>query len=206
MKNFVDQCCLCNAVSGKGIYGDIDKPIMQSDNYIAIASIGAFIEGWAMVVPKCHKLSLATDFRSDEFISFLNKVKNHVENVYGNTVMFEHGSSNSDSILGCGVNHAHFHIVPHKTSIKSLLDPQLNWIFTKDTREDAPENQSDYLFYSDKVTTSVLEGQYCYPEIKTSQYFRKILGKSVGIGEKYDYKNYKHLESSRRTFSNLALK
>ena len=38
------NCCMCGIVAGGRRHGVIDEPFMESDGYIAIASVGSFID------------------------------------------------------------------------------------------------------------------------------------------------------------------
>ena len=201
-----NNCSLCNIISGKGVFGIADKPFLESDNYLAIPSIGPLVEGWSMVVPKHHKLSLMHDYDSAEFIEFTSLVQKHISSIYGNTVMFEHGANSTGSLTGCGVDHAHFHIVPFQHSlIDELKNSELEW---KDCRaSEIPDlcESIDYLFYCDEIYSDDITGSLHVFDNPTSQFFRNIIAKKLGKTEVSDYKEHPLITSAYKTYKNLAI-
>jgi len=200
-----EYCSFCNLASGNKRFGDIDSPFMESDNYFAIASIGAFIEGWTLIVPKKHMLSCSSEYLKMEFLSFTLDVKRHIESIYGNVIMFEHGANVEGSLTGCGVDHAHFHIVPSEPLLyKDLNNSDLDWMNCTSS-EIAKVNAEDYLFYAQSISEFSIEGLYTRPQKATSQFFRKILAKKNGVEAVSDYKTHLHLDTSLKSYSRLSI-
>jgi ATP adenylyltransferase len=203
--NRMENCCLCNIALGQRKYGDIDAPFLESDNFMAIASIGSFIAGWTLIVPKSHSLSCSSFFEDQEFLEFSIKTKKHVESIFGNVVMFEHGAGKAGSLIGCGVDHAHLHIVPHPASLEeNLKQDSLDWQSCSGSELQRLSPQSDYLFYVKSITESQIQGIYSRPKKPESQYFRKKLGGLMGFSETSDYKRFLHQESSLRSRNLLS--
>ena len=201
-----DNCCLCDIGIGNHKYGKVDSPFMESDNFIAIASIGAFVEGWSLVVPKKHKLSCAIDYGDAEFLRFTMQVKQHIESIYGNAVMFEHGANEDGSLTGCGVNHAHFHIVPSEHSLEhKLLDTGLDWRPCDSFGLVKLNSSRDYLFYADNISEHDITGFYAQPEIPESQFFRKLLAVELDVFGVHDYKKHPYLNRSLQSRLKLSV-
>ncbi|MDH5611290.1 MAG: HIT domain-containing protein [Gammaproteobacteria bacterium] len=201
-----NKCSLCNVISGQRIFDIADKPFLESDTYIAIPSIGPLVEGWSMIVPKQHKLSLMHDYDSAEFIEFTTLVQKHISSIYGNTIMFEHGANHTGSLAGCGVDHAHFHIVPFQHSlIDDLNNSDLEWHSCR--ANDIPDQckSMDYLFYCDEINSKNITGSLHIFENPTSQFFRNIIARKLGKIEVSDYKKYPNITSARKTYKNLAI-
>jgi len=200
------NCRLCNIISGQRLFGIADQPFLESDNYIAIPSIGPLIEGWSMVIPKQHKLSLMHDYGNDEFLEFTTLAHKHISSIYGNTVMFEHGANSTGSLTGCGVDHAHFHIVPFEHTL--IDDIQANGMVWENNKaneiHDLCKNR-DYLFYCDEINTKELLGSTHIFNNPTSQFFRNIIAKKIGKLEVSDYKKHPRIVSAHKTYKNLAI-
>ena len=118
------NCCMCSILEGNRRYGDADRILWESDNFFAIASIGGFIKGWTLIVPKAHQLNLRECYATAEFQTFVRDVSQKVNSVFGSTIFFEHGAREEGSIIGCGVDHAHLHIVPSEDSLLSSIAEQ----------------------------------------------------------------------------------
>jgi len=120
-------------------------------------------------VAEAIKTNLATQMRS----------------TYGNCLFFEHGARASDS-GGCGISHAHLHIVPFPAE-KDPVD-ELIRTFPFEEVSSLFELKSiqcgkSYLYYE-----SVLGNKYVlYPPFIPSQYIRRLLAEALGI-KKWDWR------------------
>ena len=200
------NCRFCQIAAVQRHAGDIDKPILESDDYIAIASIGAFIEGWCLVIPKKHKLTLAHDYRNQAFLEFASQVSERVSRRYGNTIFFEHGPITTGSAMGCGINHAHLHIVPFKESIsETILNGELIWSEIPVSAIEDKTALKDYLLYSDDLLSSEPIVLLSTPHKPISQYFRMVLAEKTGFMETANYRAHSHMDISIETHKQLAL-
>lgn len=107
-----NNCRFCNIVVGKYQYAEIDQPFASNDGFVAIASIGALIEGWSLIIPKEHQHSMRNVYDKLQFKDFVETVIPLLVQQYGPLIAFEHGSNKEGSITACGTDHAHLHLVP----------------------------------------------------------------------------------------------
>src|SRR2546425_8909742 len=96
------DCRFCSIRHGHFFYGTADLPIHATRDYFAMASIGGFVEGWTLVVPNDHCLSLRDLYAVDSFTDFVTRTVRTVEGLYGPSVIFEHGANHSGSPTSCG--------------------------------------------------------------------------------------------------------
>ena len=52
-----EVCRFCDILSGN-LKGKEDHPIWENEGYFSLASIGALVEGWILIVPKKHVISM----------------------------------------------------------------------------------------------------------------------------------------------------
>ena len=52
------NCCFCDIVSNKS-KNDYDKVIYKTKSFLVITSLGAFVEGYLLVIPTRHIPSMA---------------------------------------------------------------------------------------------------------------------------------------------------
>lgn len=193
-------CKFCEI--GAGLHrSEVDRPVIESDQYFAVSSIGGFVPGWTLVFPKAHCFNMSCDYRKPEFNDFVRKVSAVVSKEYGSCVFFEHGAAKQDSQTGCGVNHAHFHIVPLSKSIEALAQayrPNFVWQKTQASKIEDHHNGAEYLFccddfgYESRGVISILRN----PE---SQFFRKVIASATGFEALSDYKKFPFDELSTNT-------
>jgi len=191
-------CRFCEIAHGLGRPG-IDDILDESDNYVAVASIGSLTPGWVLIVPKTHRLSLADCIASQELRDFRLEVADRITRLFpGMPIrMFEHGANRDDSLVGCGVNHAHLHLVPTTLSLAPHFpdsSERLRWIQANVSSLAHVSEGREYLFYSDDALTPEASGQVAIVKTPISQYFRRAFAASLGKESEYDY----------RLFSNRA--
>lgn len=202
------NCRFCNIVNSEYLYGDIDKPFAESESYIAISSIGAFIEGWTLIVPKKHVLSMREIYHDEEYQQFFNIVYNKINKIYGKAIIFEHGSSYEGSLTACGTNHAHIHIVPIDSSVKREIQSfkSMEWKKRNISKLSMLNKNTEYLYYyemNEQISWTEINGYLHIVTNPTSQFFRKILAMKIGGNIDFDYKKNPQLDITLRTFEKL---
>lgn len=177
---------------------DID--LARLPDFSIVPTIGSIVEGWVLVIPKQKVLSikgLTKGQRRD-----LVQISHHVEHdlaVYNSPIVkLEHGPSTKGSLTGCGVDQAHLHILPLEVGFKEFVftsDEKLDWlkVDSVDPWSEVAQDKDYYLMWI---------GNDCfvsYPEVKTSQYFRRKVAQFIGKPEHWDYKTAPNYENVRRT-------
>ena len=195
------ECRFCNILNGIYKYQDIDKPILETKEYSMICSVGSFIPGWSLIVPKKHEYSMRKHYNSQEFFNFFYKVKNLIEKTYGvKMIAFEHGANRPDSLTSCGTCHSHLHIVPFKDSILNDINKDYDWIDCNFNEITQLVQDKEYLLYVEILDN--IEASKCYLHIleeETSQYFRKVLANHIGYFEDYSYKTNLLLDKTNQS-------
>jgi diadenosine tetraphosphate (Ap4A) HIT family hydrolase len=202
------MCRFCNFFDGKYSHDEIDHPFVQNDSYMAIASIGALIEGWSLIIPKKHQLSMRNVYGDPGFADFCSSVISRLMRHYGPLIAFEHGSNKEGSITSCGTDHAHLHLVPFRESlIPELQNSDMQWIESHASEIASKTGNSEYLFYTELGLSFVWNDpvghlhNLVHPK---SQYFRHLLANRIGVPELSDYKKFPHLETAQQTRDTLV--
>jgi ATP adenylyltransferase len=155
-----------------------NKPILESEHFFAVPSLGAIVPGWILVVPKRHRLSLR-ECRANEW-SDLNFMVDTLCPILAfryqsGLVQFEHGPSAISSAVGCGIDHAHLHVVATDIDLLSVAQSEFKDLDWKSLTEQEAllrlDSTNSYLYLRDQAGQhSVSES----PDIP-SQVFRKCL-------------------------------
>lgn len=171
----------------------------------ALASYGGFVPGWTIIVPPQHLPStarLGIDARR-RFDHFRAEVGSLIERRVGRYVMFEHGAADFSRPAGCGVDHAHLHLVPLdmnlREAISSLGDPDLNLDWQPVVGWPEPRQGNDYIWVSDRTGSWV-----SYTREQPSQVARRAIARVLGIPQ-WDWKLDLRLENVRETTRLLSL-
>jgi len=201
MKHDVN-CRFCDIISGKYKYHGIDEPLAANEEFFAIASIGAFVEGWTLIVPQRHQLSMRDCYKSKHLPALVNDIVDRLRAKYGSIISFEHGSNSEGSATACGTDHAHFHLVPFKGSlVPDMQKSQMEWVRCRTSEIAARASGREYLFYSDidDLPWDDPSGYLHVLDTPVSQYFRQLLADKKDCAEKSDYKLFPFLNRSIQT-------
>jgi len=196
-------CRFCDIVLGEYQYNEIDEPFAVNEEFFAVASIGALIEGWTLVISKTHQLSMRNTYGSPLFIDFMGHVLPPLVNRYGPLIAFEHGANIEGSITACGTAHAHLHLVPFRESLlPDLKNSEMQWIKCPASEISANSGKNEYLFYSDLETQEKWQDIVGYLHVlehPVSQFFRHLIAGKIGKLAVSDYKLFPHFDTARQT-------
>lgn len=198
-----DTCRFCNIIDGKYQYKEIDEPFAMSNEFVAVASIGALVEGWSLIIPKTHQLSMKTIYANPLFAEFLESVLPLLVNKFGHLIAFEHGANKEESITACGTDHAHLHLVPWGSSLLPYLQNSgLQWDKCQASAIAAIAGNKEYLFYSELASKKIWDDPVGYLHVlerPISQFFRHLIAERRGLSDVSDYRRFPHTDTARQT-------
>lgn len=201
------KCRFCDILEGKRRMGMVDNPVLKNSQFYTLVSIGGFIEGWSLVIPKEHTYSMRKFYTNSLFIDIANEMLKKIWKIYKKKcIIFEHGANHEGSITACGTNHAHLHILPYEKSLlDKMFDSNRQWINCgiKDIADIVKDKE--YWFYAEDVVNIEEAKGYLHIIEKTeSQYFRRLLAEKEGYLQAYDYKNNLFLDKGEATYASLV--
>lgn len=196
MKN----CEFCKEIEGiktgsfHQIYGKSagSRIIYQDDLFFVVPTLGQLFKHSLLILPKNHLESLS-ELKNDELRnlqSVFTKVKESLKK-YGSVVGFEHGAK-SCTKGGCGIYHAHLHLIPlpyeismfdffkHRHILSSSLTSGLSQLV------DAKE----YLLAINPDNTCGTLNLSNFSEEYPSQYFRRKLSEHFSLESSWDWRKY----------------
>jgi ATP adenylyltransferase len=200
------NCRLCNELKLNNSINFWNVPLFESQNFVVLPSLGAIVEGWLLIVPKAHFICIGEI--SDSLISEMNDLKETmceiVKEEFGPVVLFEHGPTKASCQIGCGVDHAHLHIVPCAFDLvdaaKPFLSDKVKW--KKANPQDckkAFQEGKDYLY----IEQPIGQGRITTNQEFKSQIFRKAIASEMGMLEVYNWREEQHLNNIKYTIEKL---
>ncbi len=183
------QCEFCDEFAGGSAnsfavqYGNevVSRTVFEQGGFRALPSLGQLVPGYLLLVPIHHYRALAD--MSAEDLNTAETLKrgltDQMRDTYGNCLSFEHGARTPDA-GGCGINHAHLHIVPfpaEKDPVEELIRafPVEEVSNLLELKRIQPGRS--YLYYE-----SVRGKRYTFfPPTIPSQYIRSLLAEAIGI-------------------------
>ena len=203
-----DNCRFCGILQGQKKYGDIDTPILDAEDYFSLVSVGAFVYGWLLIIPKEHVYNMKAYYTDETFWSYIESALRYMRDrlrTDKQILLFEHGANTCDSLTGCGTNHAHIHLVPYGKSVLKKIQCGKEWIKTSWSQVPSIVGDREYLLYCDNESGNPKDSAvYVHLVVEPeSQYFRKILADDMGMEGQFSYKEYLYMEQSRQTYRAL---
>jgi diadenosine tetraphosphate (Ap4A) HIT family hydrolase len=169
----------------------IENTVLFETRFFAVVpSLGSLVPGWLLLVPKRSVLncSMLTDGEIIELESLVGQLSIIGKRFPGRVYAFEHGASRTGSLTGCGVDHAHMHLVPLEFDLlaAALETPGVVW------------NEPTHGGIAKQVTTCKEEYVAVYdidrelgilgrPSGQCSQWVRKIIASKLNRSNEWDY-------------------
>jgi diadenosine tetraphosphate (Ap4A) HIT family hydrolase len=202
------NCRFCSIVSGEYTFPIVDAPLADSEFFVATASIGSFIEGWTLIIPKEHCLSMSSYYAKTELFDFVNNFIPTIMKTYGSLIAFEHGSNCECSLTSCGTSHAHLHLVPFAgTLYPELQKSNLEWVRCRASEIEEIRNNNEYLFYAELNNNTKWQDPLGYVHLlkePKSQFFRRLLANYYGNPDIFDYKLFPFIDTAKKTYLKLS--
>ncbi len=186
-----------------------NKPILESENFLVIPSLGSLVEGWLLIVPKKFYLNFSQlpepDFQELEIL--FSRLGEYFLPIFQKDqfVVFEHGPTLENSVAGCGVDYAHLHWIPIHFDLLKGVNTFLNldyiWQVIPSLKGigDNNLNNEDYLYLRDQKGVHHLT---CQKEIP-SQTFRKVIAHYLNTPESFDWKLNFGMENIQSVYDKL---
>lgn len=165
-----------------------DVVVLKNEYFVAMPSLGALVDVWLVVIPRRPMATLSS--MTDQERTALNDIRGQLkaracarsqsEALYE----FEHGGVYG-GVVSCGVDQAHLHMawLPFDL-IEVCKATEMAWRPSSDISLLNTESAglTDYLFVQGNGNALIAN-----PQQPTSQWFRKLIGATLGSAE-WDYK------------------
>ena len=202
MTDLKSNCCICkymNCIESNTTLMDINdinwRIIHEGEHFCVTPSLGQIIEGYTVLWSKRHISCFAnlSTIEMNEILDFIPNILYALNAVYETPVfIFEHGQVNGISPVGCGIDHAHLHLVPVKND--SILESMVKDSYTSKETFSSIDNclkafspSEDYILFGRCPGTITI---YSYGEERISQAIRRLLAASQGTPDKWDWRQY----------------
>jgi ATP adenylyltransferase len=183
--------------------------LRETDTMVVTPTLGSIIPNWVLAIPKRHAAN-AAHWAQNQCNAPLSAIKN-IARSFGrdprDIVWFEHGATEAGSIVGCGVDHAHIHILLtppfsfEQLSEEVQADADLGWSLRNGCAYAAIDSSRSY-FVAGHGEQFLLAQSV---ESAGSQFFRKAIARVVHRNAAWDYRCHPHMENVTETIANASL-
>lgn len=193
-------------------YGLENRVVFETENWIVVPTIGAFIPGYLLAITKKHYNCIAVT--PNEYYDELELIKNCVntafEKIYEKpSFFFEHGTISEDIKGSCCVSHTHLHMLPLAVNMDEYLTK--NFEFDKNSIPISSfpsiselikrEHIASYLLYGkDSSYIKLLDMTH---KMFPSQFFRQAICLQLGIEDKWDWRHHFFVDNINKTIQDL---
>lgn len=170
-----------------------DKILYANDGFVVAPTVGSIVPNWLLIIPTSWDLNFRRAMLTTgvDPIALIDHLASHLGLNESEFFWFEHGPKERDSVVGCGLDHAHIHFI-FKPTIefpefvkKAKRRSGKRWkLVSAQKAYDEFEPTESYLIagHAGKAiyTTDV--------EDTGSQFFRKIIAEADGAYDEWNYK------------------
>jgi len=202
----MNLCRLCQGVDRQDRW---NKAIFETKNFLVLPSLGALVEGWLLIVPKNHYICVGAlpSELSEEFSELKQYVRDMLQSIYGAAIFFEHGPYRQSCDVGCGVDHAHLHVLPapaegNLTALTlEYLPDGVSWsLASEDDCRKAFLSEREYLYFEDQTGLSHI----AIGEGFVSQTFRRVIAKLKQKDDEYNWRQHPQIENVDSTIERVT--
>ncbi len=200
----MNHCEFCQEFTGSSpriekLYGGVipNRIIARTERFVALPTLGQLFTGSLLIMPVEHVETCAllpADARQE-----LNELATEMSlrvHQFGEPIIFEHGATEPTG-GGCGIYHAHLHIVPvpTKTCATKLFPESQAQAIDLLSAWEALQGADEYLLMSaaDQTLYSDLNRQ---SERFPSQFFRRRIAEHFGLEAPWDWRAYSDVEQA----------
>ena len=177
-----------------------DEDLAGFQEAAVIPTRGAFLVEWLLVVPRkpCLGMAELSAAARCRVLAVADTVLHKVSDKAGAGVMLEHGPARRGSIVGCGVDQAHLHVVGGAPDLLDrLMEAVAEEAWSAADHDDPWRGMptgSDYLMIrnQERAVRAIVK-------TPTSQRLRRALADLLGQRYAWDYRSHPHQGNARRT-------
>ena len=185
-----------------------DFILFESEHFVATPTIGSLVKGWVLIISKQHCVCMGAIAKElyEELEQFKNFVGAAVKECYGPIAIFEHGPAYAKQAVGCGVDHAHIHIMPTDEDLvrglQDLMKEELDWDEVTGICDTHSVHTSgrEYLYIEQPAGFARLVAGRGFG----SQLFRRVIAHHLEMPEKYDWKQHYWVDNARQTVDRMT--
>lgn len=188
-----------------------DQPLLAHPDWLVAPTLGAIVPNWLLLLTRDSVLNFQvwSGLRAQSPSRLIEGLQEHLGLGPDEVIWFEHGPRVSGTSTGCGMDHAHIHILVRPPfhfeafAEKARSLSELEWIAgTSEAAYRSLAAGRSYLIAGSGNATVVAQDV----EATGSQFFRRVVGTLVDAGEGWDYRRYPHADNvaeTIRTFRRL---
>jgi hypothetical protein len=181
-----------------------NQALWRGTHSVVLPTLGMIVPNWFLIVPYLHTLNFAQQPAAAqvEIPILASMIFDAVGVGDDDLLVFEHGAQNVGSPVGCGLDHAHVHVLVASTSFVNAVWSAMETALQTSSTDMAlaglhhgvEVNQSYYLAWRRSrrlVEQPAVDG--------LSQRFRRLVASTAGVPNHWDYRTHPCRENITKT-------
>lgn len=204
-----DECPFCRiACSDREQVPCYDTPIVETAEFLVVAALGQFIDGYVLICPKLHtvNLGLMPPDVMTRFVALKDRVRAALAEEYGRRpAFFEHGAVGRRQLAGSCIDHAHLHAIPLEIAQPPpfMSDRLKGHRVTDfgDVASYANVGEAYFLFECSGGDTYVYEAP-----LLPCQYGRQVFARLLALNGQWDWRSFPFYDRMTATAERLRIR
>lgn len=187
-----------------------DQVLAEIDGCVVTPTLGSIVPNWLLVIPRCHAMNFASwsSRTGAQAHDLIDRLAAELRIDPRRLIWFEHGAAEVGSEIGCGLDHAHIHIIFDAPFLFQDI------VLAASTKDDlrwqscaAPDvyrslaGDKSYLVAGSEDRAILAHNV----EQIGSQFFRKIVASLVAQTECWNYKTHPYLDNVQTTLKAFGI-
>jgi hypothetical protein len=181
-----------------------DEVLANGEDWVVTPTLGSIVPNWLLVIPTSENLNFkewsVNSGRNPK--DLILNVTNKLNLGSANVIWFEHGPNRINSKVGCGIDHAHIHLLINPPfTYQELFDAVLTecalvWksVDSSNIYRQIPDNKSYLVCATEQKANYAIDA-----ESVGSQFFRRVIANLVGMPECWNYREFPHINNVLET-------
>jgi ATP adenylyltransferase len=181
-----------------------DTLLWDLGEVVVTPTLGSIIPHWVLAIPRDPAVNIVRWSKDPQKpLRFVSQIA-HVAGYEPEQVLwFEHGAPSIGAITGCGVDHAHLHLLLRppfsfeEFKAASRAAARINW-------QEGTGNPYEALRPDGSYLVAGSSNQYLLAKDAESvgtQFFRRIVASLTGVPNSWDYQRHPHLQNVKVTLA-----
>ena len=185
-----------------------DTIIHDAPNFVVSPTKGSIVPNWVLIIPKHAALNFS-QLKENDSLNPFEVLHNTAATLYSGEdwLWFEHGASECESEVGCGVDYAHLHLLLSQSfsfaefaNVVFSIAGDNVWKKTTATEVYNDINHADdYYVFGNKDIAYYLHGKRL-----GRQFFRRAIAKLSNCADQWDYNLYPFDQNVKLTINALS--
>lgn len=185
-----------------------DRILKEYETCIVAPTLGSILPNWLLIIPKVPVVNFLdfSQFSGVNPVVLVRALLRDLRIDSRRVFWFEHGPLSSGSLVGCGVDQAHLHVLIDApfgfSAFRKLatLKSGLKWT-------GSPADELFYRIPNDQSYLTFGSEEYSYfaseVDVVGSQFFRRVIAELAGYPDAWNYREHQWLTNVEKTVSSF---